>query len=642
MPVASLKRPWPDRRRFLTAALLLGAGLLSFRFTAMPLGPPGIDAGWQWVVNVASENGWVLGRDLVFTYGPIGWLATPLDVGAHVLTANLFLLLLQALLIGTVFAFLRSQPSLAPIVAFAVLWPIGTTLGLRFEGFVCLVVATMLLHALWSHRSWSAIAAGVTAGLVVFVKASLGLATGATVFVATILIWRKHGLRSAAVAPITALCTASLGALLFFPSINDLISWIMLSREVVRGYAAAASIIGSPVALAGGATLLLLCAAGGLVAARRSPSFAAAALVLAPSLAVSFRLAFVRQDGHQYLFVPFVVAMLAIAGLATTHWKTAAALCASGMIAVGIGTTTGALPGTLIGTAKRCLAGHSGPQNLLRLIALDDTRQKLAEQSAGNLAQLALTDTWRQRMSSAPNGVAVVPWELMYTKANDLPLKPLRCTQLYAGHTERLDRWTAEGLSDPTSPDFVLDDFAPVGKRRALLDTPLTWRTLFLGYDLDGYDRQRGLLRLRRREHPRQYRWNDIGDGALEVEGPGLAVPSSPALVFAEIDAPLNLFGRLNQAIFRVPMLLAIFHREDGSVTWTRLIAATATHGILVSHYPHDITDYTGLWLGQAPVRVSRLQIVGPGRNYYRRNLDVRWRELELVGGSPGQILPGP
>ena len=78
------------------------------------------------------------------------------------------------------------------------------------------------------------------------------------------------------------------------------------------------------------------------------------------------------------------------------------------------------------------------------------------------------------------------------------------------------------------------------------------------------HDLDNDLLLLTRRTQPLEHRWEDLGAASLQVGGPGIAVPSSPHMVFAEIDAPLNLFGRLNKAFFRVPLLLAVFHRIDG------------------------------------------------------------------------------
>jgi hypothetical protein len=110
-------------------------------------------------------------------------------------------------------------------------------------------------------------------------------------------------------------------------------------------------------------------------------------------------------------------------------------------------------------------------------------------------------------------------------------------------------------------------------------------------------------------------------------------------MVFAEIEAPLNLLGRLNKTFFRVPLLMAVFHRVDGTSSWARLIPATAPAGILVSHFPRDIDDYAGLWSGRGPVAVSRLQIAGPGERYYRQKANIRWWALDTeLRGSSAQM----
>lgn len=619
------------QKTLIAGALLFAAGALTFPFAGMALGPPGIDAGWQWMVNVATTNGWTFGRDIVFTYGPLGWLATPLDFGSHLVAANCFRILLHILLFGTVLHQLVVRRRAAPVIAFSLLWPAAVVLGLRFEGTVFLVVAALGLHSLRTRSHWPALAAGAVSGVVAYTKTSLMLTTGATLVIAAAVAWKTHGIRRALAGPAAALTAGAICAALFFPSFSVLFNWLLLSREVVQGYAAAASIIGHPTALYAGALLLLGCVAAAVTAARSLPGSLATTLVLAPSLLVSFRLAFVRQDGHHYLFVPFVIAVLAIAVLASERWRVVAGLIGAGAGVIIFGTLTDTLPFSPAEVPSRLLVGHKGLGNIVRLTDLAGTRSDLAAQSAHNLELLRLPESWKTLMQQAPNGISAVPWELMYGVANDLKLKPPRCTQLYAGHTERLDRWTAEGFTDADAPDYVLDDFAPMGKRRALLDTPLTWRTLFLGYDLLRYDSDRYLLLLRRRHHTRTHRWHDLGTSTIEVDAPGLAVPQRTTHVFAEIEAPLNLFGRLNRSFFRIPMLLTVFHRADGSVTWTRLIPATSVNGILVNHYPHDITDYAGLWLGRSPLEVTRLQIVGPGKSSYRRDIAVRWRELELV-----------
>lgn len=616
----------------LAAAAVIVAAILTFPFAALPLGAPGIDSGWQWVVNVAADHGWAFGHDVVFTYGPLGWLATPQDVASHLLLANGFRITLQGFLVIFALMHLFWAKKPAQVLAFAGLWTIAGAVGLRFEGFVILVFATAVLTSLQMERAWPAVTGGLIIGIVPFIKTSLGIATAATLLVGLALIWRNQGFKVPMLTAMVSAATALLLAMPLFPSAAVFRAWIGQALEVVDGYAAAASIVGPPHILITAAALLLVVIAGGILLTQRVPKFGQTALILAPGLLITFRLAFVRQDGHQYLFVPFVIALLGVAALGSSR-RTAMGLLAGGLATVVIGTVFGTLPFGPASLPRVIALGHRGPANITRLLRMDHTRQTLSDVSRRNLAPLRLPSSWVDRMAGAPNGITVVPWELMYAPANNLPFQPLRSMQLYSAYTPKLDSLTAEGLSGPNAPDFVLDDFAPVGKRRALLDAPLTWRTLFLEYRLERSAQDRALLLLAKRAKPLEHRWQDLGTAALEVGGPGIRLPPSPHMIFAEIDAPLNALGRLNKAFFRVPLLMAVFHRIDGSSSWARLIPATAPAGILVSHFPHDIDDYAGLWSGRGPVTVERLQIVGPGERNYTRHFGVRWRELAITAG---------
>ncbi len=55
----------PDFRRIGAALFLICVGFLSFDFHPLPIGPHGIDAGWQWIVNHAAEKGWAWGSEIL-------------------------------------------------------------------------------------------------------------------------------------------------------------------------------------------------------------------------------------------------------------------------------------------------------------------------------------------------------------------------------------------------------------------------------------------------------------------------------------------------------------------------------------------------------------------------------------------------
>jgi hypothetical protein len=57
----------------------------------------GLDASWQLGLNEASSRHMIYGRDLIFTYGPLGFVIHPLDVGSNLIHATFFRLGLHAL-----------------------------------------------------------------------------------------------------------------------------------------------------------------------------------------------------------------------------------------------------------------------------------------------------------------------------------------------------------------------------------------------------------------------------------------------------------------------------------------------------------------------------------------------------------------
>jgi hypothetical protein len=57
----------------------------------------GLDASWMLGLNEASSRHMIYGRDIIFTYGPLGFVIHPLDVGSNLIHATFFRLGLHAL-----------------------------------------------------------------------------------------------------------------------------------------------------------------------------------------------------------------------------------------------------------------------------------------------------------------------------------------------------------------------------------------------------------------------------------------------------------------------------------------------------------------------------------------------------------------
>jgi hypothetical protein len=624
-------------------ALVLAVAFVTLPGVYRPLGPPGIDPGWEWAINQARQAGLVFGRDVVFTYGPLGFLMAPLDIGHNLLIANLFFVLAQ-LLFGAALALLFVERSrLAAAFVFALLFVCARHLGLALEAQLLLTVgALVLLSLVKGVRTPLAAAAGL-AGVLLLVKMSLGVASVMMLSVAaavSVLLYRRPvreliGLLAfpAVVAVLAAFC---------FDRPETFFSWLRLSLEVVAGYSVANSILGPPAQVALGVAAVAGWFASA-VALRRERDLLAWSLVLAPVVLVQFRLAFVRQDTHQLQFVPFVLAAVALSALlARRRLHLAAHAAAFGLLLAG-GGLTGLVDPVGRGLLPRNLAtGGWGTRALAKLWHLDATRQSLAAESRANLAELELPEQWLELIRGSEGGVGTLPWEIQYCPANDLEWSPTPTLQLYSAYTAVLDSWSAERYAGDQAPEFIVNEYVPVGKRHQVIDAPATWRQVFIRYRLRAYmlePTQVALLQ-RRAETP-DTSYELVGHGTVALGGPAVAVPRVDGLLFAELDLRLSLLGRLQKTLFRVPLIYLVLFHESGDSTAYRLTPGPAVNGVLVNRFPKDFMGYRRLFQGVVDDPVVRVMITGPGTAFFRSPVSITWRELRFVGPTPPSP-PGP
>jgi hypothetical protein len=172
----------PSKRR---DRLELAAGIVLIALTALvtlrgiyiPLGPPGIDPGWEWAVNTARDAGHVFGRDIVFTYGPLAFLMVPMDVSSNLVVANTFLIGIQILFAAALMTFFLHDRRLLSVAAFAVLFVCAQHQGLTVEGFLLLVVGLLTLLGVIVGLRLPVAVAALLAAVLFLVKMSLGVAS---------------------------------------------------------------------------------------------------------------------------------------------------------------------------------------------------------------------------------------------------------------------------------------------------------------------------------------------------------------------------------------------------------------------------------------------------------------------------------
>jgi hypothetical protein len=411
---------------------------------------PGLDESWHAALYMAAARGLHFGSQIVFTYGPLGFLgqawlwSSGLAVVAWLFTAALYL-----------------------ATAISVVWALRRSLG----ALVAALVATLLMIAtpqadipLALATVWclAALAPGtpVLAGrLVTFGGAILGateclvvLRTGPVILVAAALTLAARPDRRRRLPSFAGLAALTLTVLWFASgqTVSNLPDYVRNGAQVVSGYSEAMGTVSfSPLVLPGALLVVAsLVAVAVITSSGRRARIGAAAVTAFVGFAL-YKEATVRAD-HAHAAVLFSTAAVIAAGLAFGKRRLLAAGTLAAVAALAVLTVPGKAPLKL------------DPLDHVRAAA-DQARTVLSPKRRqrrifAGLLGLALNYRLSAAVLSELTGrtVLVDPWEVAVASAYRLRWQPLPVIQEYSAYTATLDHLNADALRAPGGPERIL------------------------------------------------------------------------------------------------------------------------------------------------------------------------------------------
>jgi hypothetical protein len=565
----------------------LAVALLGWQVGMNPPGP-GLDPSWNAGLAMATKQGLQFGQEVVFSYGPLGFLQSPYmfygDLGV------LAFLFSAAVHVGFCLALVRALARALPLLASAVVaFVLIAVLPLLEQSLLLAVLVALAL--LEEERPQSLLWAFVLLGAsFAAVEALVKLSTGPIVVAIFLLALVGARARRSQVAAFLGLFVAE--ALLLWlatsQSLAAIPDFVANTREIVSGYSTAmireVDVAPWKVTAASIAAALLTV---GLVATCRRGRFrdrralVAAAALMAIAAFTVFKEGVVRTDaGHLSLFFS-AACVLWIAIPWTPERRFWLLGGATAIVLLGLPVRPPGMP-TDLDAAGNVRYAFDQARNLLS----PSRRGEAMAVGRHNMRATYRLDP-RTRAALAGRTVAIEPWEVGVAWAYDLDWQPLPVFQNYSAYTAGLDRVNAGEAEDPDGPE------------RILRENPLLVFPEFPTRDLDsrfpGWDppeQARAVLcnfaPLRTTE-----RWQVLGRvpdrcgtprpaGSVEAaagETVEVPAPRQGEVVFARIDgAGVEGLERVATLLFhaRVRRLLV-----DGAESY-RLIPETAGDGLLL------------------------------------------------------------
>lgn len=611
--------------RFSAALLIVGyLFLATFPGWYAPISP-GLDPSWAYGINVLPHTDFVFGPDVIFTFGPLGYLVSPLDVGSNLVQAGGLWILSQIILVGTaLYHFLRTK-RLGALAAFAVAYVVASSFGIPLDYRLLLNLGLLLSVSPRDGSPWRILAAlaGVLGGFLLFTKAGAALGGLLMLAIASVLWVLRRDARLGAVlltpwAPF-ALTVVTVGITLM-DGIPNLITWLVLMTESARGYSVSMS-MEAPTALVilgilASLTYVIVVAVLGRV---DGWMYVVGALFAGGAFS-AFKHSFVRHGGR-FLFA-FLLGALAIVLLTASTKRLVMVGGAAFALLLPFAALASVQSGCICPWRPDLLAPGRGWENVRTLISLGDARRDLVAQSQELLAPLRLPPAWLNQMRDGT--VDVLPWELSMIEANALRWTPNPVLQTYTAFTARLDQRTARHFQSNEAPDHLLVQFADVDGRHPMWGAPLMWRSILSHYEPAPVAQEDWVALLRRRATPMPLRLTTIGRGEHRV-GEWITIPSDGGLTFGRILVQENLAGRLAELLIHVKPLHLDLRFQDGSTATMRLLPLTASGGVLLTPLPESLEDFLGLYGGVPGRRAVALRLHGPGVRSYHPELQIVW-----------------
>jgi hypothetical protein len=467
--------------RFLSSPWVLGAFVAAL---AAPLWVPrpgtNIDPSWQAAMHMAARQGLDFGREIDFTYGPLGFLAVPSLY--YTSTTVLAVAFTFGVRLVTCTVFLRSARKMVPLWLALPATYIAVR-ALRFADLSQAIQVLVLVHCLSrlghadrDHPSWFAPAAGVFSAVMLLVKFNAGLFVLA-LYGLTICCGRAATRRATLVFLGSFLGSVALGWLVTGNHVGDLVAWTSASLQIASGYSTAMGIEagrGRDFYYLVPAILIIGAVSWSHVARWDMRDRFVSAALLAVFLYAGLKHGFVRHDEHALSFFG-VLPGLAL-GLTLARRRGVAAFLV--------------LSGFFVAVNPFSVKEIFDPRSSLRdtvsaTRTLASGERRLAELAAGRQAQRAVYGLEPETLAALDGGrVHVNPWEASVMWAYpELVWKPIPIFQTYTSYTSALDARNAAALADPHGPDRILQEPShSVDFRNPDFESPLAIRAMLCNF----------------------------------------------------------------------------------------------------------------------------------------------------------------
>ena len=619
------------------ASLLLLVWFSLMKFPSTPAAD--LDPSWRMALGYAELHDFQFGKDLIFTYGPLGYLLPATNIGEHFghhiawqLGANA-VFALSIFLLGNLLHGWRKVAYYVYFLAFGVGYiDVVHMIGILLLGFA-------LLRETIIERRW-------LAALIVVALAVLALVKFTNLLVAFVSVacaagYYLHRRRWADAALVGGVFLAGFlgGWVACHQHLANLPAYLADSLDVSNGYAEGMGLYGpTSMLLLGIGANLALGAYFALTLYRPSnfPRALTAALIAAAATYMNWKHGFVRADGHVlasfFLCLFFVSSATVLLQDDSPLRRTKGSLLVicGALSLVGIWSNAATTVTDAAGSVN-----YRVKENIQKVANLTHLSQ-LAREEFASISQLYQMPGTKAVVGH--NTVDILGSEQSYAFFNGLNYRPRPVFQGYFPYTEKLAHLNGAFMETDRAPEFVLQKMQTLDYRLPTLDDSLVTRYLYHHYTylMEDHD---FLVWRRNKPDAALDRKTPISNSIVHF-GEHVTPPDlGEDPIWCEIDVQPSLLGRLRSFLYKPPFLKIAVSEGSGSNNAYRLVSGMARAGFLV--YPHLTSNHAikRFEEGAPAPRIAwfSIEMDERERRFFQRDIRVKLYRLPLFTRSQAE-----
>lgn len=610
--------------------LLIAYGILTINFFYQRMSN-GLDTSWIYALNkLTTFDNIKFGRDVIFTYGPLGFLTGPMYMNGNFIKSVILYSILWGANIVLYYKLIKGGRQNICIILFSLfILYLG---GHAFYGDLyiqyCIIIALAVLWVDMNDKFAAAYVVLITT-MSFFVKASIIIPIIGSYFL--FLVSKLILKESKRIWILFLPCiTIPMCYLIYNPSFFNFLRYIKGSWEITQGFNAAMSISSNDKYVFWMFALMIIYIAimiSQLLYNKKKNFFCM--LWIAPCLFMAYKHGYVRADGHiitAYFEILATFSVLLLLLDLDDMYKEIIKKSKAGLI-----------QGVLV-LALLIITFMDYSLNIQPWVNMRHRIQELS--SAFYFMTEKRNEENIDTLIGIPNEIfetigdsnfTSYPFEITFiekgrkiddntTKSISSNFVPLFTIQAYAAYTPYLDRKTASVFYDIGAPEYIIFSFSTIDNRLPLLEVPYTWKSIKDNYKIVLFDSETGYFLLQHKQNT-TYRNEQAADvKTFDKED----IITFEGCSEAKIHADLSFGGKMMSLIWKIPEVNAKITYTNGFVREGRVLLDNLSNGIEISGIPYDYDTLNDAMSGSGETcALESIEFSGAGLDYYKDVITV-------------------